>query len=124
MKVAVTAQGADLEAMASPVFGRCPVFVLVDTESMQVEAIANPSISAGGGAGIQAAQAIIDKGAQAVLSQNVGPNAFAVLDAAGVAVYRFDGGTVRQAVEAFIAGKLPQIGYANASPHSGMGRSF
>ena len=31
MKIVVTANGADLDAPASPVFGRCPTYVFVDT---------------------------------------------------------------------------------------------
>lgn len=121
MRVVVTAQGTELDSLTSPVFGRCPAFVLVDTETLQYEGWANPSAAAGGGAGIQAAQFVLDKGAQAVLSHNVGPNAFAVLQAAGVEVYQIDGGTVRQAVEAFAAAKLPRLDDPNASAHRGIG---
>lgn len=122
MKVVVTAQDAGLDAMSSPVFGRCPALVFVDVETLQHESIVNPAAAAGGGAGIQAAQLVIDQGAKAVLSHNVGPNAFAVLQAAGVEVYRIDGGTVREAVEAFAAGKLPRLDQANVSAHRGLGR--
>ena len=121
MKVVVTAQGVGLDAMSSPVFGRCPAFVFVDTETLQFEGVNNPCMGAGGGAGIQAAQFVVDRGAQAVLSHNVGPNAFAVLQAAGVAVYRIDGGTVRQAVEAFGSGSLPRLDGPSASAHRGLG---
>ena len=120
MRVAVTSQGMDLEAITSPVFGRCPFFVLVDTEDMRAEGFANPSLSAGGGAGIGAAQAALDRGARVVLSHNVGPNAFAVLEAGGAVVYRIGDGTVRQAVEAFLAGGLSQINCASSAAHSGM----
>jgi predicted Fe-Mo cluster-binding NifX family protein len=120
VRVAVTSQGMDLEAKTSPVFGRCPAFVLVDSETMSAEGFTNPSVSAGGGAGIQAAQVVIGKGAQVVLSHNVGPNAFAVLKTAGIAVHRIGGGTVRQAVEAFLAGELPELDDANATAHNGV----
>ncbi len=121
MKVVVTAQGMGLDSPSSPVFGRCPAFVFVDTETWQFEGLANASAAAGGGAGIQAAQLVLDKGAQAVLSHNLGPNAFAVLQAAGVEVYEIDAGTVRQAVEAFVAAKLPRMDGANVGAHRGMG---
>ncbi len=121
MRVVVTAQGTDLDSPTSPIFGRCPAFVFVDPETMEFEAVANASVAAGGGAGIQAAQWVVDKGAQAVLSHNVGPNAFAVLSQAGVAVYRIEpAGTVRQAVEAYVAGRLQAISGANVASHTGM----
>src|SRR5690554_2371286 len=110
MRIVVSANGADLEAPASPVFGRCPVYVFVDTDTMAFEALENPAINAPGGAGIQAAQFIVEQKAQAVITGNVGPNAFNVLNAAGVGVYPFGGDTVRQAVEAFKAGELQPVG--------------
>lgn len=78
MRIVVTANGTDLDAPASPVFGRCSTYIFVDTETMKFEAIDNPAMSAPGGAGIQAAQFVIEQGAQAVLTGNVGPNAFNV----------------------------------------------
>ena len=51
MRIVVTANGADLEAPASPVFGRCPMYVFVDTETMTFEAVENPAINAAGSAG-------------------------------------------------------------------------
>ena len=73
MKIVVTANGADLDAPASPVFGRCPTYVFVDTETMQFEAVGNPAVAAGGGAGIQAAQFVIERGAQAVVTGTWAP---------------------------------------------------
>jgi predicted Fe-Mo cluster-binding NifX family protein len=121
MKVVVTSNGADLDAPASPVFGRCPTYVFVDTETMQFEAVPNPAISASGGAGIQAAQFIIEQGTQAVLTGNVGPNAFNVFQAAEVPIYLLGGGTVRDAVEAYKSGQLQPVGGANVQAHAGMG---
>ncbi|NLE75952.1 MAG: dinitrogenase iron-molybdenum cofactor biosynthesis protein [Chloroflexi bacterium] len=121
MKVVVTASGANLDAPASPVFGRCSHYVFVDSETMAFQALENPAVSAGGGAGIQAAQFVVERGAQAVITGNAGPNAFQVLQAAGVEVYLTPGGTVRQAVEAFGKGNLQAIGQANVAAHAGMG---
>jgi len=124
MKIVVTADGGTLDAQASPVFGRCPAYVFVETETMQFEAVQNPAVSASGGAGVQAAQFVIERGAQAVLTGNVGPNAFNVFQAARVPVHLFGGGTVRQAVEAYKAGQLPVMGGANVPAHAGMGRGM
>jgi len=122
MKIVVTADSAGLDAPASPVFGRCPMYVFVDTESMTSEAVDNPAISAPGGAGIQAAQFVIEQGAEAVITGNVGPNAYQVLQSADVPVYLYGDGTVRQAVEAFKGGRLSSAGQASAPAHAGMRR--
>ena len=121
MKVAISAQGPDLNSEVSPVFGRCPYFIFVDTETMKFESFPNEAMNAPGGAGIQAAQFVVNQGAQAVISGRVGPNAFNVLNAAGIPIYAAGGGTVSEVVEAFKAGKLQQISGPGGGPGFGMG---
>ena len=84
MKIAVSSQGDSLDAAASPVFGRCPIYLFVEPETMEFEAVPNPAMNQAGGAGIQAAQFVVNQGVDAVLSGNLGPNAYDVLNAAGV----------------------------------------
>ncbi len=123
MKVVVTAQGLELDSMSSPVFGRCPAFLFVDTETLEHEGVANPCAAIGSRAGIEAARFVASRGAQAVLSHNLGPNAFAALQAAGIAVYRLEAVTVRQAVEAFAAGRLLRVTEASGGAPAGAGAS-
>jgi predicted Fe-Mo cluster-binding NifX family protein len=106
MKVVVTSTGAGLDEPSSPTFGRCPMFVFVDTDSMEFEAVANPAVGASSGAGIEAAQLVTGSGASAVITGRVGPKAMNVLQTTGMPVYLFGGGTVRQAVESLVAGSL------------------
>ena len=120
MRIVVSSQGDNLEAPTSPVFGRCVSFVFVDPETMACEAMSNPAISQGGGAGIQAAQFVLNQGAEVVLTGNLGPNAFDVFQAADIPSYLINAGTVRQAVEAYKAGKLQPMGGANVAAHAGM----
>lgn len=120
MKIAVSSQGETLDAPSSPVFGRCPTYLVVDTETMQYEALPNPAMDQGGGAGIQAAQFVVTQGAEAVLSGNLGPNAFDVLQAAGVPGYLVPEGTVRKAIEAYKAGQLRPMEGPNVGAHAGM----
>ena len=106
MKVCVTAQGNTLDAEVDPRFGRCRFFLIVDTDSMAFEAIANPNLEAAGGAGVQSGQLVAAKGVGAVLTGNIGPNAFQVLSAAGIDVVTSVSGTVKAAVEDFKSGKF------------------
>ena len=121
MKIVISAQGNDLNAPASPRFGRCPTYIFVETETMAFEALVNPAMSAPGGAGIQAAQFVVEQGAEAVLTGNVGPNAANVLQAANIPIYFNNEATVGAAAEAFKAGKLASAGGANVTAHAGMG---
>jgi predicted Fe-Mo cluster-binding NifX family protein len=122
MKIVVTSNGSTLEARPSPVFGRCPIFLFIDTDTMEFEAVENPATGAPGGAGIQAAQLIADRGAEAVISGNFGPNAYHTLAAAGIDLYTVQGNTARDAVENFKAGRLSRVAAPTGRAGRGRGR--
>ena len=121
MKIAVSSSGNNLDSQIDPRFGRCAYFVVVDTENMDFEAFDNESIALGGGAGIQAAQFVASKGAKAILTGNVGPNAVKTLAAAGVAVFVGQNGTVEEAIERYKKGNLQSTSTPNVTDHYGMG---
>ena len=98
MKICVTAQGDKLDAHVDPRFGRCQYFIFVDTDSLEFEAMKNPNMEAMGGAGIQSAQLVAEKGVKAVLTGNVGPNAFQTLQAAGITVITGASGSIKDVV--------------------------
>jgi predicted Fe-Mo cluster-binding NifX family protein len=106
MKVAISSTGPGLDAEMDPRFGRCRYIVVVDTDTMEFESIENPNVMASGGAGIQSAQLIADKGVGVLLTGNCGPNAFQTLQAAGIPVCVGVGGTVREAVELYKKGEV------------------
>ncbi|MEN6497979.1 MAG: NifB/NifX family molybdenum-iron cluster-binding protein [Thermoguttaceae bacterium] len=118
MKVAVTAQDRTLDSLVDPRFGRARYFLLIDTETGNFTVHDNlQNLNAPQGAGIQAAQTVVQLGAEAVLTGNVGPKAFAALQAGQVAIYPGAAGTVRQTLEEFRAGRLPLAGKANVEGH-------
>jgi len=121
MKVAVSASGPDLDSPVDPRFGRCANYLIVDTESMEFEVLENAAAMQGSGAGIAAAQLVAQTGAEAVISGNVGPNAFQTLSAGNIPVYTGATGTVREAIAAFNAGQLQATGGANVDARAGMG---
>ncbi len=121
MKIAVTSTGPVLDDQVDARFGRCACFLIVDSDSMAFEPVENPNTALGGGAGIQSAQLMSEKGVQAVLTGNCGPNAFRTFGAAGIRVIVGVSGTVRQAVEAFKAGALSAAEGPNVASHFGMG---
>jgi predicted Fe-Mo cluster-binding NifX family protein len=120
MKIAVSSSGTDQSAQVDPRFGRCAYFLVIDTESGKTEAVANAAQSAGGGAGIQAAQTVADHGAETVLTGNVGPNAHRALQAAKIAVITGVSGTVSDALKAFKDGKYKATENPNVQSHFGM----
>lgn len=121
MRLVVTSQGDQLESPVDPRFGRCAYLVVLDLESGSWEALANPGASAGGGAGIQTAQRVVDLGVGAVATGNIGPNAMAVLSAAGIQVYNVGNGSVREAALACHEQRLQPVSQSNVGAHFGMG---
>jgi predicted Fe-Mo cluster-binding NifX family protein len=121
MKICVSSTAENLEAHLDPRFGRCLYLVIVDSENMQFEAIPNMAAGATGGAGIQAAQTIVNKGVKVVITGNVGPNAFGSLSAAGIEIVTGASGTVKEVVEQFKKGQLGKTGSPTVNGHFGMG---
>ena len=121
MKVAVSTSGQDLSGMVDPRFGRCPYFLIVDTETMAVETVPNGAVGTAHGAGIQAAQLVASKGVKAVLTGNVGPNAYSALSASGITVLTGVSGTVTEAVERFKRGELSTTSSPTVGGHFGTG---
>lgn len=99
MKICITSEGKTLDSRVDPRFGRCQYFIIVDTDTLQFEAVQNQNIEAMGGAGIQSGQLVASKWVKVVLTGNVGPNAFQTLQAAGIDVITGVSGTIKEAIE-------------------------
>ncbi len=100
MIIAVTMQVPELDGPMEVKFGRAPHLLLVDPETMEWESVPNPAAGSGGGAGVQAARLLAERGVGAVASGEFGPNAHAALTSAGIAMHRFPAETTgRMAVE-------------------------
>jgi predicted Fe-Mo cluster-binding NifX family protein len=115
MKIAVTSTGTDLGSAVDPRFGRAAFIVIVDSETLAFEALDNKdNVNALKGAGIQAARMVSDKGAHVLLTGFCGPNAYKALKAANIDVANDASGSVKDAVNAYLDGKLPLANEANA----------
>ena len=121
MKICVTATANSLDAQIDPRFGRCSYLVIIDSETVQFEAIPNMAAGATSGAGIQVAQTITSKGVKLLITGNIGPKAFGALSAAGIEIVTGAFGTIREAVEKFKRGELKKTGAPTVGGHFGMG---
>jgi len=108
-----------LDAALDPRFGRCSYFALVETDDMSFEAVENPNISRGGGAGIQSAQFVAMKDVKVVLTGNCGPNAYKTLSAADIVVVTKCSGTIAEVVERFKTGQFSAADRPNVESHFG-----
>ncbi len=118
MKIAVTSTGQDLDSPMDPRFGRAAYILVVDPDTMAYEVLDNAeNVNAFKGAGIQAASMVSDKHADVLLTGFCGPNAFKTLEAAKVKVAGDVSGTVREAVSAYVDGRVELVAQPNAQGH-------
>lgn len=98
-------------------FGRTPYFLVQDTETDQKEYFENPAASAQGGAGIKAAQFVVDLAADALITVRLGENSAEVLKAAGMKIYKSGAVGVKANVEAMKKGILSELTAFHAGFH-------
>lgn len=131
-KICVTSSGPTLESAVDPRFGRCAYFIIADSETFAFEAVSNEAAMASGGAGIRAAQTVSSMNVDAVLTGNVGPNAFPALQDAGIKILAGVSGTVRTAIENYskdgyqeLATPGPSnVGRGQGGPGRGLGMGY
>jgi predicted Fe-Mo cluster-binding NifX family protein len=106
MKIVVSAMEPDLNSEVAPRFGRSRYFVLIESETMQVETFKNLNFEASTDAGISTAQLVCDKGAGMVITGKIGPKAYQVLATAGVSLLTGIRERIGDVIESIKAGKL------------------
>lgn len=119
-KVCVTSQGDSLDSQVDPRFGRCRYFIIVDMKTLEFEAVENSNINGMGGVGVQSGRLMADKGVKAVLTGNVGPNAFQTLKAAGIKMVSGVSGTVKEAIEKYSKGDVQSSQGPSVDSHFGV----
>jgi len=121
MKIAFSTSGNSKDDDVDPRFGRCNNFVIYDEDSDSYETIQNEGVMSRGGAGIRAAQTLIDKGVKVVMTGNVGPNAFRTMSAAGIDIHIGVSGKIEDALAKYKSGELAsKVDSPNVDTHHGM----
>lgn len=120
MKIAVTAiDRSGLTAEIDPHFGRASYFTIIEPDSMAVEMVENKAKDAAGGAGVSAAQTVVEQGVEVVIAGSFGPKAFDSLKAAGIKLYSCAKGTVKEVVEAYNNGMLSELSVPTNQDNAG-----
>ncbi|NLO85382.1 MAG: dinitrogenase iron-molybdenum cofactor biosynthesis protein [Clostridiales bacterium] len=117
MKIAIPVDEKTMETSVCASFGRAPYFLIYDTETKQSDFLDNSAAASTGGAGIKAAQAIVDSKANALLTPRCGENAADVLKAADIQIYKTSSASAKDNIDAFADGKLPLLDEIHAGFH-------
>ncbi len=96
-------------------FARAPYFLF--SENGSTEILDNPAAEASGGAGLQAAQFLLDQHADVLITVRCGQNAADVFKAADLKVYQADGTDAQANLTALIEGKLARLTHFHAGFH-------
>lgn len=111
MKLIISAQNPSLESHIDSRFGRSSWLISFNNETNQWEAFQNPGASQSGGAGVAAAQFVVDQKAEVVISGDFGPHAARAFQAAKIEMRLFieTTTTVQEAVDHFKNNQLPKF---------------
>ncbi len=122
MKIAIPSDDKNIGATVCQSFGRAPYFVLYDTNSKESSFIDNSAAASQGGAGVKAAQAIVDCKAEVLLTPRCGQNAAVVINAANIKIYKTEDESVKKSIDSFLEGYLPLLGETHPGFHNHEGK--
>lgn len=117
MKIVLPVDESNDGTPVCPSFGRASFFLIYDTETQERIFHDNNAAASQGGAGVKAAQCIVDHKADVLLAPRCGENAAAVFSAAGIRIYRTGSGSAMDNIHAFLAGRLPSLEETHAGFH-------
>jgi predicted Fe-Mo cluster-binding NifX family protein len=106
MKIAIPAQEQVKGSELSPVFGRARYFFVFDQDNGKYEFVENQATQRPGGAGVQAAQLLVDQGVQVLITPQCGDKAQQVLKSANIALYRSLDDSLEGNIKAFLDREL------------------
>lgn len=109
MKIGISATGNSLESLFDKRFGRCEYFLIYDDERDEFEALKNEGKTSPGGAGIKAVQQLIDAGVDVIITGNLGPNAFELVEKSGIKAYKSKDILLKDVLKNFKENKLEKI---------------
>ncbi len=118
MKIALPVEENSLQSKVCISFGRTPYFLIYDVETKQSDFIDNSAAASQGGAGIKAAQAIVDTGSKVLITPRCGENAEEVLSAANIKIYKSVNDVIMDNIEAFNKGSLKELTEIHAGLHN------
>lgn len=109
MKIAISVQHDNLESDLDLKFGRAKGFIIYCTDNDEFKFIDNGQNSnAVQGAGIQAAQTVIDEDVEAIITGYCGPKAYKVLETAQVKIYTSEKDTIKNVIQKFKNNELTE----------------
>ncbi len=122
MIITMPVDGKTMSASINKAFGRTQYFLVYNTETHQETFLANAAANAQGGAGIQAAQFVVDQDTNVILAPTIGKNSADVIKGSGIKIYLTSGSSIQDNITAFLDGKLESLTNIHAGFHDHGGK--
>lgn len=117
MLIAVPVNSKDLNKTICTSFGRAPYFLIYDSDKEEYECMNNTAVDSTGGAGIKAAQNIVDSGTDILLTLRCGINAADVIKSSGIKIYRAEEVSATDNINMFINKELHELNEIHSGHH-------
>lgn len=122
MKIAIPVDEKTLESNVCVSFGRTPYYLIYDTDTKENVFIYNSAAASTGGAGIKAAQIVVDNKVDVLLTPRCGENAANVLKSADIELFKTISASVKDNIADYVNGKLPVLDEIHAGFHGHGGK--
>ncbi len=119
MIVAIPSDNDSLDSAVCVSFGRAPFYCLYNTETQQSTFLVNSAADSPLGAGIKAAQLLVDNKVNILVTVRCGENAAKVLQPANVEIFKALNLSVADNIEAHTQNKLEPLKEIHAGYHHG-----
>ncbi|MBN1039387.1 MULTISPECIES: NifB/NifX family molybdenum-iron cluster-binding protein [unclassified Clostridium] len=117
MKIAISVNGKTNKSELDMRFGRCEYFQIHDTENKEIKILKNDGLSASAGAGIVASNQLIDENIDVIITGNLGPNAFELIEKAKIKAYKCENISITSVLEKYNNNELEEISFAGPAKH-------
>jgi len=117
MKIVISSTGKTNGDLLDKRFGRCQYFQIHDTENGEVKILENKGQDSSGGAGIVAANQLNVEKVDVIITGDLGPNAFELIEKAGIKAYKCANIAIGLVLEKYNKGELEEIKMSGPAYH-------
>ena len=119
MKIAISANGTNLEENIVTTFCGCDFFLIVDTKANTLRTVVNETKGRPDKVGGTAGQLVSNQGIDAVITSDIGPQAMKIFEQYGIEVYQGEG-KINDVIQQLEKERLPEITKAAVLRYTGL----
>ena len=122
MIIAIPVDEKNIKGNVCVSFGRAPYFMFYDTDKNESDFVYNNAADSQGGAGIKAAQVIVDNNADVLITPRCGDNAAEVLKTADITIYKSKSNSIEDNLKDYKEKRLNLLTEIHSGFHGHGGR--